>query len=72
MFVTGAKGHERQALDEVYDRLQGRFVALSPREIGTVVHEVADGFSNAKIRDFVPVLVEHIARERLTQQAPRP
>jgi hypothetical protein len=65
MFVAETESHERQAMDEVYDRLQRRFEALSPREIGVVVHEVADGFSGAKVRDFVPVLVEHIARERL-------
>lgn len=72
MFVTTAKDHERQAMDEVYDRLQNRFAALSPREVGAVVHEVADGFSDAKIRDYLPVLVEHIARERLARQTPHP
>lgn len=68
MFATETKSHERQALDEVYDRLQSRFAAMSPQEVGAVVHEVADDFSDAKIRDYVPVLVEHIARERLADR----
>ena len=65
MFVADSRSHERQALDEVYDRLQSRFGTLSPQEIGAVVHDVEGDFSGAKVRDYVPVLVEHIARERL-------
>jgi hypothetical protein len=71
MFAPETARHEQEAIDEVYTRLRDRFGALDGREIGSVVYGVAQEFSDARIRDFVPVLVEHIAKERLTSLRPQ-
>jgi hypothetical protein len=68
MFVQETQRHEQQAIDEVYDRLTRRFDSIDQGEVGSVVYGVAEEFSDARVRDFVPVLVEHIARERLAAQ----
>lgn len=68
MFVPEAQRHERAAIDEVYERLRNRFGSIEGQEVGSVVYGVAEEFSEARVRDFVPVLVEHIARERLASR----
>lgn len=68
MFVPETQRHERAAIDEVYDRLRHRFGSLEGQEVGSVVYGVAEEFSEARVRDFVPVLVEHIARDRLASR----
>ena len=68
MFVQEAARHEQEAIEEVYTRLRDRFGALDGGEIGAVVYGVAEEFSDARVRDFVPVLVEHIAKDRLTSR----
>jgi hypothetical protein len=74
MFVPETKRHEAAAIDEVYERLRHRFSALDDRVVGSAVYGAAREFSTARVRDFVPVLVEHVARERLAsrQAVPRP
>ena len=55
---------ERRALAEVQARLEQRFPHLHPDVVAaavTVAHQSLDG----PVRDFVPVLVEHAARDRL-------
>ncbi len=57
--------HERQALTEVEARLRQRFP-----EVDATVVEAAVRLSHAQltgpIRDFVPLLVEQAARDRLS------
>jgi hypothetical protein len=72
MFVPETERHERTAIDEVYERLRRRFGSLEGQEVGSVVYGVADEFSDARVRDFVPVLVEHIAKDRLASRQPVP
>lgn len=55
---------EASALDEVQERLSGRFPQLEPDVVEAAVR-VAHAQLTGPIRDFVPVLVEHIARDRL-------
>jgi hypothetical protein len=56
---------ELQALAGVVDRLAGKFPDV-PREIVEEVVQQEHGSLDAgRVRDFVPVLVEHAARERL-------
>ena len=55
---------EHRALAEVQARLEQRFPHLHPDVVAaavTVAHQSLDG----PVRDFVPVLVEHAARDRL-------
>jgi hypothetical protein len=57
---------ERQALDHVSDRLSQSFAdRLSPRQVDETVHSVHHRFDGSPVREFVPVLVERIARDEL-------
>jgi hypothetical protein len=68
MFVPETQRHEQEAIDEVCERLRHRFGSIERQEVGSVVHGVAEEFSGARVRDFVPVLVEHIAKDRLASR----
>lgn len=60
---------ERRALAEVQARLEERFPDLHPDVVAAAVslaHSELDG----PVRDFVPVLVEHAARDRLSFALP--
>lgn len=60
-----------QTIAEIVARLSERFPATAPETIRTVVTEVYAEFSDAKVRDFVEVLVEKQAKKRLKAlQAP--
>ena len=51
------------------DRLAARFPTLERGHITEVVHEEHDRLNDARVRDFIPVLVEHAATERLRLEA---
>jgi uncharacterized protein YbaR (Trm112 family) len=59
---------ENQEVDKVVERLTGRFPDTSPIEIAAIVHEEHDKLAESKIRDFIPVLIEHEARDRLRRR----
>jgi hypothetical protein len=62
---------ERHALDQVTDRLSRSFAdRLSPAEVNEKVSSIHRRFDGRPIRDFVPVLVERIARDELGHSAP--
>ena len=67
-----ATSDEEQAVHAVIDRLAGRFPQLEREDIATVVHEAHHELDGNPIRDFVPVLVEHEARERLQATGAQP
>src|SRR5829696_1716234 len=67
-----ATSDEEQAVLTVIDRLSGRFPQLEREDIATVVHEAHHELDGNPIRDFVPVLVEHEARERLQATGAQP
>jgi hypothetical protein len=48
----------------VQERLSGRFPDIDPQVVEAAVR-VAHSQLTGPIRDFVPVLVEHIARDQL-------
>lgn len=56
---------EAQALDRVVDRLAERFPGVTRAQVAAIVAEEHLELEGNPIRDFVPVLVEHEARERL-------
>jgi hypothetical protein len=57
---------ERQALAQVTDRLADDFAdRYSIRQVDRAVSAVHHRFNDVPIRDFVPILVERIAREEL-------
>ncbi|HEV2639639.1 MAG TPA: hypothetical protein VGX23_31190 [Actinocrinis sp.] len=65
MFATNPQVNEEKALGEVKERLRARYAGRSPAEVSLVVDKTAAEFRSARIRDFVPVLVEHLSREEL-------
>ena len=60
---------EAAALEDVVDRLAGRFPDLPREHVAQVVHESHVALDGNPIRDFVPVLVESAAKKRLRTEA---
>jgi hypothetical protein len=58
--------HEARAMAEVQERLEERFPDLDPTVVAAAVQTAAAGITGP-VRDFVPVLVERAARDRLKQ-----
>ena len=56
--------HERQALEAVRGRLRDRFPEVDPAVVEAAVR-LSYAEMTGPIRDFVPVLVERAARDRL-------
>jgi hypothetical protein len=62
---------ERHALEQVTDRLSQSFAdRCSPAQVGETVHSIHHRFDGRPIREFVPVLVERIARDELRHSLP--
>jgi hypothetical protein len=59
---------ERDALDHVAERLVRRFAHVDAEEIRRAVNREFDAYADARIRDFIPILVERAVSESL----PRP
>jgi hypothetical protein len=68
MFASNPQAHEEQAISRVRDRLQARFSERNPAEVTGVVETVARRFTTARIRDYIPVLVERISRDELNHR----
>lgn len=58
---------ELRALGDVVDRLAAKFPALSREYIEDVVQQEHSLLDTGRVRAFVPVLVEHAARDRLSR-----
>ena len=56
--------HEARAIGEVQERLEARFPELDPTVVEAAVR-LALSEITGPVRDFVPLLVERAARERL-------
>lgn len=63
---------EKRAVDEVVDRLAARFPDVPRDHVAEVVGKEHVDLAGNPIRDFVPVLVEHEARERLRVEGATP
>lgn len=59
--------NEEHAVQAVEERLRARFPDIDPAEVKDVVHG-AHAELTGPLRDYVPVLVEHAARERLAHR----
>ncbi|MCZ9880580.1 CUE domain-containing protein [Arthrobacter sp. B2a2-09] len=60
---------EARALVAVINNLAERFPDMSRSDIETVVAEEHGNLNGGPIRDYVPLLVEHAAKKRLTKMA---
>lgn len=58
---------ELRALTEVVDRLAAKFPGVSRDHIENVVQQEHKLLDTGRVRAFVPVLVEHAARDRLAE-----
>lgn len=58
-----------EIISQVQTRLALRFPALSADTIETAVREEFAGFTDAKVHDYLSVLTERRARERLAKIA---
>lgn len=56
---------EEAELADIVERLQARFPHTPRHVIEARVAEARDHFARARVRDFVPVLIEREARARL-------
>lgn len=56
---------ENAAVEKVVERLEERFPDVDPSVVEHVVDEEHHNLDGNPIRDFVPVLVEHEARDRI-------
>ena len=61
---------EARAVTEVAQRLSATFPDLAPSVVHDTVHQSYERFSGSPIRDFVPVLVERMARTTLVTRPP--
>jgi hypothetical protein len=59
---------ESRSIALLVDRLQQRFPHVPPPAIRDIVDRACRGFAGARIRDFVPVLVEREALDELRSQ----
>ncbi|GAF45453.1 three-helix bundle dimerization domain-containing protein [Rhodococcus wratislaviensis] len=64
--------HDEELLhiDQVIDRVDTRFPDLPQEGIERVVRSAHEHFATGKVRDFVPLLVERLAREKLQGLVP--
>lgn len=60
---------EHTPIDAVIQRLTERFPTVAPERIAAVVDEELHRFDDARVTDFVPVLVEHEAHDVLRREA---
>jgi hypothetical protein len=68
MTESRAQGHEERAIGQVRERLQAMFGERSSADVAGIVDRVALGFVSARIRDYVPLLVERISRDELNHR----
>lgn len=56
---------EEKAIAEIADRLQERFPDASRESVVDAIEKSRATFTDAKVRDFVPVLIEKEAKAHL-------
>jgi hypothetical protein len=56
---------EEQGISRVVERLYEKFPALDREDVENAVHNAHAALAGNPIRDFIPVLVEHDAKEQL-------
>ena len=69
-FVSADVTRELQAMTQVTDRLTESFADHSPDAVNRTVTSAHHRFDGSPIREFVPVLVERIARDELRHTTP--
>ena len=60
---------EEAAIGRVSARLQARFSERSRTDVAGIVNRAASRFTDARIRDYIPLLVERISRDELNHRS---
>jgi hypothetical protein len=60
---------ESAAVAELVEKLRAAFPQADPQSVAALVHSVYARYDGARIRDFIPLLVERSARETLAESA---
>jgi hypothetical protein len=66
--ITDQDRKEHAALTKIIERLCRMFPELSEEDVHRAVHGKYSDFEQSPIRDYVPVLVENVARNELGRQ----
>jgi hypothetical protein len=59
---------EKDAVEQVAERLAEKFPDVDRAHVDDVVHSEYEALAGARVRDYIPVLVEHESREDLTDE----
>lgn len=70
MNESRSKSHEEQAIGRLRQRLQAAYGERSATEVQGAVDSAVRRFTTARIRDYVPLLVERISRDALSNRGP--
>ena len=66
--MTGSPHHEEEAIGRLRRRLQARFNERAPADVSSVVDRAERRFATARIRDYVPLLIERISWDELNHR----
>jgi len=58
---------ELRSVEQVVERLSAKFARIPSQRVSEVVSATYHEFDGAPIRDFVPIMVERSATDRLAQ-----
>lgn len=61
---------EAAAIDDLVQRLAVKYPTIGTRRVHEIVIEAYASLTEAKVRDYVPVLVERAAKQALRLEAP--
>lgn len=72
--TTGVEARAPSTSDHeaIVERLEGRFPAVPSARVRMVVDEAAQRLANARITQYLPVLIERMSRDELTRQETSP
>jgi hypothetical protein len=71
MATPATQDREEAAIGRVRERLQTRFSERRGTDVAGVVSRAVALFTGARIRDYVPLLVERISRDELNHRPHR-
>ena len=68
MTMSTARSREEDAVSRLRKRLQMRFGDRTSADVSSVVDRATRRFTTARIREYVPLLVERISRDELNHR----
>ena len=62
------KKTERESIEDVVKRLKKKYPDVQGKHIEKIVESDYETFKNAKLRDYIAVLVEHSAKAKIVEE----